>query len=89
MSKKLKWPLTKVEYYKRKSVCVEFSDHLDKHGFVEVTYWHNGEGFDVGTGDKQFSLTWSEWQALKKAMKKDDQEQKQAELNEKIDPATI
>ena len=40
-------------------------DHLAKeHDFMEVTEWHNGEGFDVTTSDKQFQLTWGEFEAL-------------------------
>ena len=40
-------------------------DHLAKDGdFIEVTEWYNGEGFDVTTGDKQFHLTWGEFEAL-------------------------
>jgi hypothetical protein len=32
---------------------------------MEVTEWHNGEGFDVVVSDSQrFSLTWGQWQAL-------------------------
>jgi hypothetical protein len=40
-------------------------DHLAKeHDFMELTEWHNGEGFDVTMGDKQFSLTHGEFSAL-------------------------
>ena len=40
-------------------------DHLAKdNDFMEVTEWFNGEGFDVTTGDKQFHLTWGEFEAL-------------------------
>ena len=40
-------------------------DHLAKDSdFMEVTEWHNGEGFDVITGDKHFQLTWGEFEAL-------------------------
>lgn len=40
-------------------------DHLAKeHAFIEVTEWYNGEGFDVTIGDKQFQLTYGEFEAL-------------------------
>ena len=40
-------------------------DHLAKdNDFMEVTEWHNGEGFDVAIGDKHFQLTWGEFEAL-------------------------
>jgi hypothetical protein len=40
-------------------------DHLAKeHDFMELTEWHNGEGFDVTCGEKQFSLTHGEFSAL-------------------------
>lgn len=40
-------------------------DHLAKDGaFIEVTEWYNGEGFDVAIGDKQFQLTYGEFEAL-------------------------
>ena len=40
-------------------------DHLAKdNDYMEVTEWHNGEGFDVTTDDKQFQLTWGEFEAL-------------------------
>lgn len=53
--------------YKRESRMVELRhyDHLAKeHEFMELTEWHNGEGFDVVSGDKQFSLTHGEFSAL-------------------------
>jgi hypothetical protein len=52
-------------------VCVPYEDHLTKNGFVEVASWHNGEGFTVSTNDEQpFTLTWAEWDALRKAVKR-------------------
>jgi hypothetical protein len=57
-----------MELYERKSKFTEMANycHLCKpHDFMEVTEWHNGEGFDVVVSDSQrFSLTWGQWQAL-------------------------
>lgn len=57
-----------MKQYERKSKFTELKpyDHLAKeHDFIEVTEWHNGEGFDVTISDnKQFSLTWGEFEAL-------------------------
>jgi hypothetical protein len=40
-------------------------DHFAKDGdFMEVCEWYNGEGFDVTMGDKHFSLTHGEFEAL-------------------------
>lgn len=54
--------------YLRASKFIELKhyDHLAKpDDFMEMTEWHNGEGFDVTTGDKHFQLTWGEFEALK------------------------
>ena len=56
-----------MEQYKRESRMVQLQayDHLAKeHDFMELTEWHNGEGFDITMGDKQFSLTHGEFSAL-------------------------
>lgn len=56
-----------MEQYKRESRMVNLKDydHLAKeHDFMELTEWHNGEGFDVVVGGKQFSLTHGEFSAL-------------------------
>lgn len=56
-----------MQQYKRESRMVNLKDydHLAKeHDFMELTEWHNGEGFDVVAGDKQFSLTHGEFSAL-------------------------
>ena len=55
--------------YQRKAKMAELSKycHLAKeHDYIEVTEWHNGEGFDVslGAGDRNFHLTWGELEAL-------------------------
>jgi hypothetical protein len=51
-------------------------DHLAKpDDFIEVSLWHNGEGFDAHlstNGDHFFKLTWGEFKALKKLVKELD-----------------
>ena len=45
----------------------------NKQDFIEVTEWKNGEGFDVeivGKLSTRFQLTWGEYTALKKLVKK-------------------
>lgn len=62
-----------MEKYDRKSVCEKLSiyDHLAKEGsFVEVTAWHNGEGFDVSIDDRLFQFTYGEFETIKKLIKK-------------------
>jgi len=46
--------------------------HLSKdHESIEVTEWINGEGFDAYISDREkLSLTWGEFDALKKLVKK-------------------
>lgn len=69
--KKYKWPIEDLEESLLKSVLVSYSDHLDEHGHVAVTAWNNGEGFDVDINDiGRFGMTYSQWEALKLAMKK-------------------
>ena len=56
-----------METYDRKAKLTELKKycHLAKeHDYIEVTEWHNGEGFDVSMGDRQFQLTWGEFEAL-------------------------
>ena len=51
-------------------------DHCAKpDAFIEVSLWHNGEGFDAhlsSHGDQSFKLTWGEFKALKKLVKELD-----------------
>lgn len=44
--------------------------------FIEVSLWHNGEGFDVNlnsNGEQRFCLTWGQFKAIKKLVKELDQ----------------
>lgn len=64
-----------MEKYSRISAFTELKefDHLAKQNdFLEVTFWHNGEGFDTtidSTRSQMISLTWGEYKALKKVVK--------------------
>jgi hypothetical protein len=57
-----------MEFYNRKAVCAPLKEycHLAKeHNFIEVTEWHNGEGFDVTIADdKYYSFTYGEFDLL-------------------------
>jgi hypothetical protein len=52
-------------------------DHLAKlDDFIEVSLWHNGEGFDThlsSNGEQSIRLSWGEFKALKKLVKELDQ----------------
>lgn len=55
------------------TICKYESLFGDKHAFVTVTDWENGEGFDVTMNEKGcdsiFQMTLDQWTALKKTMK--------------------
>ncbi|MBC8321124.1 MAG: hypothetical protein H8E34_10410 [Bacteroidetes bacterium] len=68
-----------MEKYKRNSVfdlLKEYCYLSKEHDFIEVTEWHNGDGFDVDIGGDtlslRFQLTWGQFKALKKLAKKFD-----------------
>jgi len=53
-------------------------DHLAKpDDFIEVSLWHNGEGFDAhlssSSSEQCIRLSWGEFKALKKLVKELDQ----------------
>jgi hypothetical protein len=52
-------------------------DHLAKpDDFIEVSLWHNGEGFDAhlsSHAEQTIRLSWGEFKALKKLIKELDQ----------------
>lgn len=62
----------KIEYYQRKSAFMTLEDCSwhKAHDFIEVTEWHNGEGWDIQISDKSFSLHFTEYEALKRIIKK-------------------
>ena len=44
--------------------------------YLEISLWHNGEGFDVNLnshGEQRFGLTWGQFKAIKKLIKELDQ----------------
>ena len=55
---------------------LEKFDHLAKSDdFIEVSLWHNGEGFDAYLSthaEQTIRLTWGEFKALKKLIKELD-----------------
>jgi hypothetical protein len=57
-----------METYRRLSKFTElkhYCHHAKVGDFMEVTEWHNGEGFDVVIGtDQQFSLTYGQLDCL-------------------------
>jgi len=62
--------------YPRTAISTELTkyDHLSKENdFLEVTKWHNGEGFDVTIDSEvpaNFQMTYGTFRALKKMVKK-------------------
>jgi len=59
-----------IETYERKAKFAELKPycHFAKpNDFIEVTEWHNGEGFDAyisGNNEQRVSLSWGQWEAL-------------------------
>ena len=58
----------------RKALMATLNDAWHKeHDFIEVTEWSNGEGYDIRISDEPtFSLHFTEWDVLKKLIKKFD-----------------
>tara|TARA_R110001632_G_scaffold232729_1_gene374387 strand:- start:45 stop:251 length:207 start_codon:yes stop_codon:yes gene_type:complete len=65
-----------MDKYKKKAVFSELKKYdfmANESDYIEVTEWKNGEGFDVdivGKLSTRFQLTWGEYTALKKLVKK-------------------
>lgn len=56
-----------MEFNKRKSVFDELKkyDYCAKdNGFIEVTEWTNGEGWDIHINERLISLTYGELKAI-------------------------
>jgi hypothetical protein len=70
--------MTEIKRYKLDAAFVELKDFdicAKADGFIEVSMWHNGEGFDVSLSshsDQSFGLTWGEYKAMKKLIKELD-----------------
>jgi hypothetical protein len=50
-----------MEQYNKKSISddLKIYDHLAKDSdFIEITEWHNGEGWDIAINERIISLTW-------------------------------
>ena len=64
--------MTKIKRYKLDAAFVALNefDHLAKSDdFIEVSLWHNGEGFDAhlsSHSEQAIRLSWGEFRALKK-----------------------
>jgi hypothetical protein len=71
--------MTDIKRYKLDAAFValqEFDSCAKPEDFIEVSLWHNGEGFDAhmtSNGDQRISLTWGQFKALKKLVKELDQ----------------
>lgn len=69
---------TDIKTYKLDAAFAELGhfDHLAKpHDCIKVILWRNGEGFDARLSthaDQTIHLTWGEFKALKKLIKKLD-----------------
>ena len=65
-----------MDKYKKKAVFSNLKKYdfiANEDDYIEVTEWKNGEGFDVdivGKLSTRFQLTWGEYTALKKLVKK-------------------
>ena len=60
-----------IDVYQRASRFTElkpYCTHARDNDYMEVTEWHNGEGYDVTisgqSGDQRFSLTHGQWECL-------------------------
>ena len=39
--------------------------HLAKeHDYIELTDWHNGEGFDISINERHYSFSYGEFEAI-------------------------
>jgi hypothetical protein len=67
--------MTDITTYKLDAAFAElkqFDYCTEANAFIEVSLWHNGEGFDAhlsSYGGQSFRLTWGEYKALKKLIK--------------------
>ena len=67
----------KMERSKRNAIFEELKGYCifgQKNDYIEVTEWSNGDGVDVDVsavdGNQRFSLTWGQFDLLKKMIKK-------------------
>jgi hypothetical protein len=70
--------MTDISTYKLDAAFTSLAefDHCAKpDDYIEVSLWHNDEGFNVDLscgGNQSFSLTWGQFKALKKLIKELD-----------------
>jgi hypothetical protein len=70
--------MSNIQRYKLDTAFVSLHefDHLAKpDDFIEVSLWHNGEGFDAHVSshaEQAIRLSWGEFKALKKLIKELD-----------------
>ena len=68
----------RIERYKLDTAFVSLADYdatTKGDDFMEMSMWHNGEGFDVilsSHGEQRFGLTWGQYKALKTLVKELD-----------------
>lgn len=56
-----------METYKLKAVSAQLTDFdsfAKEHDFIEVSEWHNGEGYNIMINDRIISLTYGELKAI-------------------------
>jgi hypothetical protein len=41
-----------------------YDRHAKEHDFMEICEWSNDEGFDFCINNRQFQLTWGQWECL-------------------------
>jgi len=70
--------MSDIKFYKLDAAFAslnQFDTFAKPEDFIEVSLWHNCEGFDVHLSthnDQSFKLTWGEYKALKKVIKELD-----------------
>lgn len=67
--------MKELEKYNRKALFCSLKDYdhcAKEHSYIEITEWHNGEGFDINAynyTDRNISLTYGEFRLIKKLIK--------------------
>ena len=73
-----KRPQPKIQRYKLDTAFVTLTEYdvcSKGDDYMEVSLWHNAEGFDVNLnshGEQRFSLTWGQYKALRALIKELD-----------------
>jgi hypothetical protein len=67
--------MKEIERYDRKTIFSSLKDYdflAKEHGYVEITEWNNGEGFDINVcnyTDRTIGITHGEFKLIKKLIK--------------------